>query len=280
MYTSILLTLFTYINVPFAEMRETPSADSKVDSQVYYSERIEILEEQDGWTKIQSPDGYSGWTKGPIFFQTDQKILDSSNATIAKVTRCAAHLYEIADIEFGPIKTLPFDSKIEIIDQLGDPNGRWLKVRLVDGSYAYVQRGDITLNSQPISREEMLALSHRFLGLPYTWGGRSSFGYDCSGYVQMLYRQMGISIPRNSNQQAKWEGLQRISHDALQPGDLVFFGPQEPKISHVGMYIGGNKFIHTSSRENKPYLRVSSLHDPEWNGSGFYKYRIAATLKH
>ncbi len=197
---------------------------------------------------------------------------------MAKVNRCAAHVYNVKDTEWGPIITLPLESKLEIIDQFGDLNGRWLQVKLVDGTTGYLQRGDVAINAPLMSREEMLAFSFNFLDMPYTWGGRSSFGYDCSGFVQMLYRQMGIALPRDSKDQAKWEGFHEIALEDMQPGDLVFFGSASPKISHIGMWLGDGLFIHTSSSENKPYMRVSRLADPYWNGTGPVKHRIARAL--
>lgn len=273
----ILATLFTYINVPVADMREQPSTDTRLVSQAYYSEPVEILAEQSDWAQIQTPDGYSGWAKKSAVYQTEQKYLENAS-TIAKVNRCAAHVYNVKDTEFGPIKTLPFESKIEVLDQFNDPNGRWLQVRLVDGTTAYIQRGDIVLNFQPITTDEMLLLSTTFMGLPYTWGGRSSFGYDCSGFVQMLYRQMGIAIPRDSNKQAAWNGFKEVAIANLKPGDLIFWGAEAPKISHVGMYLGHGKFIHATVRENKPYIHISNLNDADWNGTNL-KNRLARTLK-
>lgn len=277
MFTILLAALFTYVNAPFAEMRLEPSKDSKVDSSGIYSERVEVVQEQGEWTKIQTPDGYAGWTKKGLLHQAEQSF--PSTQDIAVINRPAAHIYHVDDTEWGPILTLPFESKLEVLDQFGDPNGRWLKVKLVDGTVAFVQRGDIVLNPQPINRDEMLALSLRFLGLPYTWGGRTSLGYDCSGFVQMLYRQMGIAIPRNSKDQAAWSGFQEVAVEDMKAGDLIFYGREPGKITHVGMYLGQGKFIHSVVRENKPYLRISNLTDPYWSNEGTFKYRYARTLK-
>ena len=95
----------------------------------------------------------------------------------------------------------------------------------------------------------------------------------------MLYRQMGIYLPRDSKDQIHWEGFTAIPIDQLLPGDLIFFGLAQDKIRHVGLYLGNNKFIHATVAENAPYIRVSLLSDPEWNGSGRFVYRAARTLK-
>lgn len=271
----ILLTtlLFTYINSPVAEMRRGPSQEEKVDSQGIHSERVEILEEKDDWANIKTPDAYTGWTKKSHLFHTDHPFLENQGSVVAVVNRKAAHVYHINDTEWGPIKTLPYESKLEVIDQFGNPEGRWIKVRLVDNTFGYIQRGDVTLNKQLLNRESVVDFAKRFMDLPYTWGGRTSFGYDCSGFMQMIYRQMGYSLPRNSRDQAEWEGFRKIEVSELSPGDLVFFGRVADKITHVGMYIGNDEFIHATVAENKPYITVSNLNQVPWNGKSDYPYR-------
>lgn len=279
MYCILLALITTFISSPVVEMREEPTKTSKMASQALYGEKVDIQEEQSDWAKIQTPDGYIGWVKKNVFYQTENPSVPKPDALFAKVNRLAVHVYDVQDTEWGPITTLPFETKLEVLDQLGDPNGRWLQVKLVDGTSAYIQRGDIVLNSQLLSKDELGPFSLRFLGLPYTYGGRSSFGYDCSGFVQMLYRQMGISIPRDSKNQVQWEGFREIAIDELQPGDLIFFGREYPKINHVGMYLGQGKFIHANVLDNKPYITISKLSEPSWNGEGKLKNRQARTLK-
>lgn len=275
----LLALIFTYANAPFVEMREGPSKDAKMDSQAVYGERISILDEKDDWIKVQTPDNYTGWATKSSVLTTDFPFLEFTGSLVGMVNRCTAHVYHVKDTVYGPLKTLPYETKLEIVNQFNDPNGRWIEVQLVDGTHAFIQRGDILINPRPISRQEMIALSTSFLDLPYTWGGRTSFGFDCSGFVQMLYRRMGIAIPRNSSTQAAWEGFVEIPIESLQPGDLIFFGAQPPKITHVGMYLGDSKFIHATADENQPYLRISSLNEPQWSGKGNFSHRIARQLK-
>lgn len=92
---------------------------------------------------------------------------------------------------------------------------------------------------------QVLAVARDMLGQPVVWGGASpAQGFDCSGLVQYVYRQAGISLPRTADLQ--FLVGRAVSPSALQPGDLVYFTTYEPGASHVGIYIGGSKFIHTS----------------------------------
>jgi gamma-D-glutamyl-L-lysine dipeptidyl-peptidase len=271
---------FYYINEPVVNMREKPGTESEIVSQAYYSEAIRTLEEAVDWVKIETTiDHYQGWVKKSVLVQTPKAFSSDPSSVIARVNRCAAHLYGVSDTVFGPMMTLPFESRLEVLEPKQESDSRWIKVSLVDGRQGYIQRGDITLNPNLLNSNEMCALSGHFLNLPYTWGGRSSFGYDCSGFVQMLYRQMGIYLPRDSKDQIQWEGFAAISLDNLLPGDLIFFGLAQDKIRHVGLYLGNNKFIHATVAENAPYIHTSLLSDPEWNGSGRLVYRAARSLK-
>jgi len=276
-YSSLL---FYYITVPSVEMREEPDSHSAVDSQAYFSERIIPLEDKGDWVKIKTTvDNYEGWAKKNTFCERSDAYLANPSTTVAKVNRCAAHLYSEEDTERGPILTLPFESLLAVVEEIQTSNKRWIKVSLPDGKEGYIQRGDVTLNPTFINRDQMCQLSSFFLNLPYTWAGRSSFGYDCSGYTQMLYRQMGIFIPRNSKNQINWSGFTNVALENLQPGDLIFFGANENKISHVGMSLGNGQFIHTTVADNMPYTRISQLTEPTWNGSGRFAYRAGRTLK-
>jgi len=281
MITSLLsAAMFFYVSSPVIDMREQSNDTSEIVSQAYYSELVNVLEETPDWCKIETTaDHYQGWVKSKDLYKRPVKFLSDPGCIVAKVNRCAAHLYNVQDTIYGPILTLPFDSLLEILDPK-DPssNSRWIKVGLIDGREAFIQRGDVTFNSELLDHFKMCNLSLFFLDLPYTWGGRSSFGFDCSGFVQMLYRQMGYSIPRDTKDQIKWEKFKSISVDELSPGDLIFFGLDKDKIRHVGLYLGNQKFIHATVQENSPYIHISSLTDPDWNGLGRFTYKTARTL--
>ncbi len=92
---------------------------------------------------------------------------------------------------------------------------------------------------------QVAAFAKQFLGVPYVWAGRSPGGFDCSGFVWYVYNHFGIQLPRMADGQ--FTAGVAIGRRSLVPGDLVFFSTYEPGPSHVGIYIGGGKFIHASS---------------------------------
>lgn len=105
---------------------------------------------------------------------------------------------------------------------------------------------------------QVLSIARSLLGQPVVWGGASpAQGFDCSGLVQYVYRQAGINLPRTADLQFLIG--RTVSPAALEPGDLVYFTTYEPGASHVGIYIGGNKFIHTSF--SKSVVAVGDMTD-------------------
>ncbi|ANY63724.1 hydrolase Nlp/P60 [Comamonas aquatica] len=100
------------------------------------------------------------------------------------------------------------------------------------------------------------------IGIPYRFGGTSAeTGFDCSGFVRAIYQDtVGHMLPRRADEQAK--ATQKIDKKELRPGDLVFFNTMRRTFSHVGIYVGEGKFIH-SPRKGKS-VRVESMNDSYW----------------
>lgn len=105
---------------------------------------------------------------------------------------------------------------------------------------------------------QIVAAARNLLGQPVVWGGASpAQGFDCSGLVQYVYRQAGINLPRTADRQ--FLVGRTVLPATLQPGDLVYFTTYEPGPSHVGIYIGNDKFVHTSS--SKGIVAIGDMKD-------------------
>lgn len=115
-------------------------------------------------------------------------------------------------------------------------------------------RGDV--------REELVSTARRFLGVPYRWGGEDRSGFDCSGLTMVSYRLNGLNLPRNSR--AQFDAGRPVARQSLQRGDLVFFATQGGRrVTHVGMYIGNDEFIHAPRAGQT--VRVASLTNNYFN---------------
>jgi len=106
----------------------------------------------------------------------------------------------------------------------------------------------------------VIASSMDYIGVPYVFGGTSPYGFDCSGYVQYVFANAGISLPRTADVQ--YEVGTPISTTDLVSGDLVFFSTYTYGASHVGIYLGENKFIHASSSRG---VTIDSLGSSYWS---------------
>jgi hypothetical protein len=276
-----------FIIKPVVDMRKTASEFSEVVSQALFGEKVSLFQAINDWSLIVTPDGYLGWVPSYTLLDSSESYtklnfdfirknlphaLDETEVPNYWMTcRSSVHLYAKKEIRWGPFLTLPFGIFLKIVSQ---KDFQWMEVELPNGDVCFVQKGNLSPFS-PLAKKDLSLFSHRFLGIPYTWGGRSSFGYDCSGFVQMLYGQMLISLPRDSSDQERDPRLHKV--EAPEPGDLVFFGNGPDLIQHVGLCLGEDQFIHATMQENKPWIRVSSLSSPSWN-QGIYSYRVFKSL--
>jgi len=120
------------------------------------------------------------------------------------------------------------------------------------------------------NKNSIIKNAKRYLGGKYVWGGTQPKGFDCSGYVKYLYAQQGIQLPRTAYAQSKVGKY--VSKNSLKKGDLLFFLTDKKRhipITHVGMYIGNDKFIHAASR--KKGIIISSF-----SKSKYSKYFVKA----
>jgi len=118
--------------------------------------------------------------------------------------------------------------------------------------------------------QELTRNALRFLGTPYVFGGTSTSGFDCSGYVQHVFATLGMHLPRTADAQFE------VGHRAVggpKPGDLVFFQTYAPGASHVGIYLGNGKFVSASGRG----VSISSLSDSYWASRYLGAKRLIAT---
>ena len=110
---------------------------------------------------------------------------------------------------------------------------------------------------------DLVSTAIGFLGIPYLRGGSSAeTGFDCSGFVRAIYKEtIGLVLPRSADQQAS--ATQKIERSELKPGDLVFFNTMKRTFSHVGIYLGEGKFIH--SPRSGASVRIEDMRIPYWN---------------
>ncbi len=281
--TALLLSLFStafgamnkeVVVVPVANMYAGPSDKTAVVSQAIYGSNVKLLVAQGEWSRIQTADLYKGWVPSRhIRIVLTGDGYGTSGPTV-QVESLFANIYSEPDVtRHKPVLMIPFETRLEVLQEdtpAGDakkPQAKnvegWLQIRLPGKTNAWIQSSDVVSDPKPRTVPESIELAKRFLGLPYLWGGSSSFGFDCSGFTQMLLRSRGLNMPRDADQQAAWSGVSSVERKNLQAGDLVFFGASARKITHTGMYLGDGQFIHDSTNGH-PVVQIGRLDDEPW----------------
>jgi gamma-D-glutamyl-L-lysine dipeptidyl-peptidase len=270
-------------------MYSAPDATKDVVSQALLGQVVGIVEEKDGFARIETPDRYRGWVPAAALFAYPDPGAPryARRGPVADVTALMANLYrEPSATSARPKAQAPLGTRLEVNAAAVLPSGteanRWIAVRLPDGEGAFVQRGDVRLGDAAEARApgtgaEVVATARRFLGAPYLWGGMSYHGVDCSGLVSRVFAANGIDLLRDAGIQFDDPRGLAVERGALQPGDLLFFGAK--KVTHVGIYSGEGRFISATTYQT-PVVREDSLDDPYWAALFRGARRMAAGSSH
>lgn len=214
----------------FVPLRSAPSHKSEMLSQVLFGEKYAIIDQAGHWLKIRTYfDNYSGWIDKNHLQQSEDKN-NLSGKVLQRSLLCFRNDRTKLVLEAGcEIYNPDFNTKTFSAGENFYTTGE-------DFSEAYIS-----------NKESVADTSMRFINSPYIWGGRVPSGIDCSGFTQMAYKLHGVSIPRDSRDQAV-TGTQVSFLEETRQGDLVFFDDERGVISHVGMIISHGLVIHASGR--------------------------------
>ena len=235
------------VNTAIAPAYDRPSFKSQKLTEILNGESVRVSEKKGGWVFVTQMDGYRSWIK-----------------------------------EFyGKYSNVPFDASHVIIEKGELPYGSLIKK---DGNEIVCANGDRKSINQSIHKlnelqkpKKLLEMARALIGCPYRWGGRSSLGFDCSGFVQMVFFGSGVALPRDSYQQHAVLLDKQIEGSLSMPGDLHFFGNKN-EVTHVGISTGGwgiihcqgivkeeSIFVNTNKKENKLADIYLSTHSTELN---------------
>jgi gamma-D-glutamyl-L-lysine dipeptidyl-peptidase len=254
-----------------ANMHSASNDKVELVSQAVLGTNVKILASEknaagEEWFRIETPDTYQGWMIGTsLLLRPEGGKPYASEGPVFEVTSQFANIYAKDDVtERKPLIVAPIGSRLAV----GACGERWCEITLPCGMKGWVQKGDGEIKDAAAARkkltpDETVALAKRFLGVPYLWGGTSPLGIDCSGYAQLLYHLSGIEILRDADIQMTKSGLVEVRRGQERTRDLIFFGRALDKISHVGMMIGPDEFIHSTTHD-KPMVQISNLRDPYW----------------
>ncbi len=234
-------------------VRSSAADKSEMVSQLLFGELVEILERKGSWLRIRCVwDNYLGWVDRKQICPITPSEKDRYESNIA-------YSLEIVQGVMGEDFFVPITLGATLSD--------------FDGINFFYNNRNCTFSGQVInpveikpSSELLLKIARRYLHAPYLWGGRSPMGIDCSGFTQMVFKMMGIKMPRDAYQQVERGRLIDFVEQS-QPGDLAFFENRKGKITHVGLLLPEGHIIHASGQ-----VRIDRIDHYGIYNEGLQKY--------
>lgn len=224
-------------NLSIIPVRLEPSEKSEMVTQVLFGEHFEMREQMVGWTNIKMAyDNTEGWVDTKMITPLNARTLNKIDNSPTAVT---------SDI----ITIVPVNEEQNLMLVAGSTLPVWRpylkQFTLIRDTY--LATGDVVYGKLKNQREVAIQQALKYFNAPYLWGGRSPFGVDCSGFTQIIYKMIGIKLPRDAKDQVNM-GTAMSFVDEAQPGDLAFFDDEEGNIVHVGIIWKRNKIIHASGQ--------------------------------
>ncbi len=265
-------------------LRKEPDGDTELVTQAEIGQTIKIEESKEKWLYVQMWDTYHGWipSYGVKIWENESKLY-ASTGTVAVIQDLWVNVYEQAS------KSSTIETKATISAELevADSEGEWIELRLPNGKSGFIEKAKAKLvnkahtpNVEPPIPDELIKTGKRFVGVPYLWGGTSPFGIDCSGFVQLVHKIHGQSLLRDAGIQAGDPRCEPVMRQDVRTGDLVFFSgsqgkdPDIPSITHIGMAIDNDWFIHSGGQGG---VQITRFDDP--NSRYFKNYWGARRMK-
>ena len=245
-------------------MRASASDRAEMVSQILFGEFVRVDEEKGSWLHVSCLlDDYSGWIDKKQCLEVAEDLPECADPWMGPV--CQDH--------FAQLIAVKGEQKIDLCLGASLPGLSGKKFKL--GEEKYTLDGNAG-KAKKVTRQSICETARMYLGSPYLWGGRSPFGIDCSGLVQMVFRINGIKLFRDADRQSSM-GVEVGFAEQAQPGDVAFFENKEGKIIHTGLVLEDQQIIHASG-----CVRIDKIdHEGIFNESTkkyTHKLRLIKTL--
>lgn len=257
---------FGVVNVSVCNIRSKPKHSAELATQALLGTPLRVLKQEGDFYFVQTPDNYIGWLDdGGLVPMTEAEFQEWMSAQRVVCVQDAAYVYSEKSADSGKVSDLVAGN---ILKSGGQEEGVYFPVIFPDGRRGYVLSGQVEtydkwMATRQPTAENILRSALEFIGRPYLWGGTSGKGMDCSGFTKTVYFLNGIQLERDASLQVHTGELvetDTATWENLQPGDLLFFGrhgtaEKKERISHVAIYMGDGKIIHSSDRVKIESLR-------------------------
>jgi len=238
-------------------LRSAASTSSAVLGYCNTGDEMSILGVSGPWLKVKTASGTEAWIHSDYIncLGSDSAQESEKTVTIGTIRGSGVRLRAGASTDSAVLGYYNTGARFTVLDN----SGTWKKVQTSAGTVGYVHGDYLVITTETVSSgdtsnatlgEQMVATAKNYLGVPYVWAGMSPSGFDCSGFVNYVYKLHGYSLYRVAQDIYNNNGW-FVNKSDLQPGDLVCFGYSSSNITHIGMYIGNGQFIHASSGSGK-----------------------------
>jgi len=230
---------FAIAHLSYFPVRKEADHRSENITQLLFGEVYQVLETKENWHFIKVlSDDYEGWIDC-----SEIKAIDEKTYFEIKKQRTV--------YAAGFFQKVGNDTNQHTIG-FGSPLPYWDGISFQIADEEFFLRGEVIQANPTYTNEFLLERAKRLLGIPYLWGGRSTFGIDCSGFVQSLFKLANIALPRDAYQQKEFGHVVDLNESIA--GDLAFFANEEGRTSHVGVIMEDQKIIHASGK-----VRIDNL---------------------
>lgn len=254
-------------------LRAEPNTSSKILDQLKKGTKVSVAGSEGEWYKVSYSDK-TGWINDNYIVLRDVAV--SSGV----VTGSVVNVRSKPDISSEVLTKVKKGDTVEIFEK----SGEWMRISIGEERYGWINSEFIKVKNETVSRgdtggntgaqiqvsagtdgdldlrQRIVTYAKTLLGIKYVYGGSTTKGFDCSGFVSYVFKHFGITLERASKDMGRYG--ETVKKSDLQPGDLVFFDTNGGLngINHVGIYIGNSKFIHASSGNGRK-VTISSLSD-------------------
>jgi len=228
---------YAICTVAAAPVRKEPAHRAEMTNQLLFGEVMQIGEEKDEWFQIKSLyDHYEGWLTHHLITGVEAAVAEAPLQYVATaLTNPVTSINELINAPMGASLT-GLDEETRLL---------W--------NHQYKYHGTYRTVPATYSNDLLLRLIQQWLNAPYLWGGRTFMGVDCSGFVQVVFKVLGIPLLRDASLQIT-QGNEVENIAAAQTGDVAFFANEQGRIVHVGIVLHGNKIAHASGK-----VRIDAL---------------------
>ncbi|HOQ75296.1 MAG TPA: SH3 domain-containing protein [Thermoclostridium sp.] len=273
------VSAYMYVNANQLNVRSGVGTDYDKLTTLKRGDKVGLFRIEGDWAKVKTESGIIGYTVARYLVDSEDKVEPERPIAYWYINANTLNVRSGPGTDYEKIETLKRGDKVGYFDEQGE----WARVQTPSGKKGYMLMKYLVDSESEVDRssslpvassstvtslaQQIVEYSKTLQGVRYKYGGYSTSGMDCSGFVKYVYAHFGIDVPRSSASYANFG--QRVSRENLRPSDILLFDTDGGNwdVSHVGIYIGNNMFIHASTTKGKVVITSLSEYPAPYYGA-------------